>query len=452
MFYHWINNIKGKTYMSIIDPVVLKGFRDNLPEIEIEKNRIIYILENLFKNSGFVPIDTPILEYSKVLLGKGSGETDKQIYRFKDHGDRDVSMRFDLTVPFARYMAAHINELYLPFKRYHIAKVWRGENTQKGRYREFMQCDFDIVGVDSASSDLEILLLMYDSFKALNIDNIEITVAHRGIFNKFLEKLGILDHSTQILRTVDKLSKIGYEKVSTQLNEITNSENVDKILSFIKKEDSTEQTLEKISSLINEDIPELDRVKEIFSYITELGLKEKIIYDPSITRGLDYYTGIVFETFLTDLKSIGSVCSGGRYNNLASLYTKQKIPGIGASIGLDRLMAALIELDLSNKTKSYTNVLILNMDQSLLGYYYSLARHLKAENISCEVFPTKKKMNQQFNFTEKKEIPIALICGEDERKSNTITIKDLNQRKNYSDLSLEQGILKIKEILNNNES
>ncbi|MEW5817093.1 MAG: ATP phosphoribosyltransferase regulatory subunit, partial [Spirochaetota bacterium] len=196
-----------------IRPRVLKGFRDSLPDTEMERRRVQVILERVFESYGFVPIDTPVLEYSEVLLGKGGGETEKQVYRFTDHGRRDVAMRYDLTVPFARFMAEHRQELYLPFKRYHISKVWRGENTQRGRYREFTQCDFDIVGVDSASSDFEILLLMYDSFIALGITDFSIHIGHRGVFNRFLEYIGCLKKSVEILKTVDKLRKIGRKNI-----------------------------------------------------------------------------------------------------------------------------------------------------------------------------------------------------------------------------------------------
>jgi len=199
--------------MAKIEPKVLKGFRDFLPVKEIERKRIISVLEKNFESFGFVPIDTPVLEYTEVLLGKGGGETDKQVYRFEDNGGRDVSMRFDLTVPFARYMAKNRSDLHLPFKRYHINKVWRGENTQRGRYREFMQCDFDIVGIDTASADFEILLMMRDSMKALNISDVTVHFSHRGIFNRLLGKLNIADNSVEILRIVDKLAKIGEDEV-----------------------------------------------------------------------------------------------------------------------------------------------------------------------------------------------------------------------------------------------
>ena len=311
----------------LIDPRVLKGFRDFLPAQQIERKRIQGILETTFESFGFVPIDTPVLEYTEVLLGKGGGETDKQIYRFTDHGGRDIALRYDLTVPFARFMAANLNQLYLPFKRYHISRVWRGENTQRGRYREFVQCDFDIVGTDSASADFEILLLMRKSFEAMGIDKVTIRLSNRGIFNRFLDRTGLRDQSVEILRIVDKLSKIGRDEVQRLLSELTSVKNARDILDYITAESGNSETLQKIESLAGGPAEDTERLKTIFKCMKEMDIENGFVLDPSITRGLDYYTGIVYETFLDELPEIGSVCSGGRYNDLASLYTKEKFPG-----------------------------------------------------------------------------------------------------------------------------
>mgnify|MGYP002521829072 FL=1 len=326
----------------MIDPVILKGFRDSLPNEEIPKKKIIRVLEDGFSSYGFVPIDTPVLEYTSVLLGKGGGETDKQVFHFEDNGGREVAMRFDLTVPFARFLAMHSSELALPFKRYHINKVWRGEKPQKGRYREFIQCDFDIVGVDNAESDLEILSMMHNSFKLLKIDDYTFHLSHRGLFNTFLEKQDLLDRSVDILRAVDKLRKIGKEEVLKQLCEITKDEDkAGKIIEYITAGEGNdfETTLSKLTDLACGACPGSERLWEIYALLKEMEIADKFTLDPSITRGLDYYTGIVYETFLDKLPNLGSVCSGGRYNNLASLYTKENLPGVGSSIGLDRLLA-----------------------------------------------------------------------------------------------------------------
>ncbi len=422
----------------LIEPKLLKGFRDFLPEEEMARKEIIAILENTFQLFGFLPIDTPVLEYAEVLLGKGGGETDKQVYRFQDHGDRDVALRFDLTVPFARFMAGHSNELYTPFKRYHISKVWRGENTQRGRYREFTQCDFDIVGVDSSSADFEILLLMTASFQALGITDITIHVSHRGILNDFLETRQIQNQSVEILRTVDKVGKIGKKATMEQLSELVGERNAEDIFSFIRLENDNVTTLEKLKSMAQTGSEGIARLLELMAYSDDLDLSSWFVIDPSITRGLDYYTGIVYETFLQKAHKIGSVCSGGRYNNLASLYSKERFPGVGSSIGLDRLLAALETVGTDKTQILSVEILILNMDDRLTGYYHKLAQLLRGEKMKCEVYPENKKLAKQFQYAEKKKIPFALICGEDERVKNVVSLKNLNTRKSHEELSIKE--------------
>ncbi|MDA3850104.1 MAG: histidine--tRNA ligase [Spirochaetaceae bacterium] len=427
----------------LIQPRILKGFRDSLPEQEIEKSALIKNLVKTFESFGFVPIDTPALELTEVLLGKGGGETDKQMYRFQDKGKRDVSMRFDLTVPFARYMAQHYSEIYLPFKRYHIAKVWRGENTQRGRYREFFQCDFDMVGVDSASSDFEILMMMKASLSALGVDKATIHINHRGIFNRFLNHLGLAEKSVEVLRMVDKLTKIGREKVLQGLSEYTEKDKAELILDFIVAEDSFEKTLKKMCRLAGGPGEDSQRMEDIWAMAKELELQEGIILNPSITRGLDYYTGLVYETFLDELPGLGSVCSGGRYNNLASLYSKEELPGVGASVGLDRLLAGLDEINKNNLRKSLTDVIIFNMDPPLSGQYHKMAQQLRKQGIRCEVYPAKKKLQGQFKFAEQKDIPLGIICGVQEMETGTLNLKDLKNRESWESISLAEAIEKI---------
>lgn len=424
---------------SIIKPRVLKGFRDFLPQNEIERKVIISKLEKIFEHFGFVPIDTPALEYTEVLLGKGGGETDKQVYNFQDSGKRDVSMRFDLTVPFARYISQHLDELYLPFKRFHIGKVWRGENTQRGRYREFTQCDFDIVGVDSASSDFEIMLMMQSSLKAVGVSDVTIKFSHRGIFNRMLETLCLKDKTVEVLRIVDKIAKIGEVKVVELLEEITTSENALKILDFIKPGKNFRETLDKMIFLAGGEGEDTKRLEDIYSYIMENEIEKSFFLDPSITRGLDYYTGLVYETFLNELPEIGSVCSGGRYNNLASLYTKTELPGVGSSIGLDRLLAGLEILGQKAEKKSLTDVLILQLDENVTGHYHKLATYLRGRGINVEVYPVKKKIQQQFKYAENKTIPYVIFCGEDEKQSGVINLKDLLTKDNHENISIERA-------------
>jgi len=431
----------------LIEPRVLKGFRDFLPDTELERKRVQGILEDTFERFGFVPIDTPVLEYTEVLLGKGGGETDKQLYRFQDNGGRDVAMRFDLTVPFARFMAAHVQELYLPFKRYHIAKVFRGENTQRGRFREFTQCDFDIVGVDSPAADFEILLLMRESFHALGIDRLRIHLSHRGIFNRALQRLGIEEKAVEVLRTVDKIKKIGEEAVREQLVSLAGGAAADEILQFGKPESDFLSTLEKITHLAGGPAEDTERLQQIYQWMVDLGIEGSYLLDPSITRGLDYYTGIVYETFLLDLPGIGSVCSGGRYNDLASLYTKERLPGVGSSIGLDRLLAALEELGKKPERTGVTEILVFSLEEPLFKEYLSLAQALRKAGFATEVFPEQRKLSSQFSFAEKKKIPLGVFLGSEEKSRGIVSLRDLRTRVTYENLTLSSLIMKARELL-----
>lgn len=430
---------------TFIQPKILKGFRDFLPQDEILRSDLIEKLTKTFRSYGFVPIDTPVLEYTEILLRKSNGETEKQMFRFEDNGGRDVAMRFDLTVPFARFTAQHKEELYFPFKRYHISKVWRGEKPQAGRYREFVQCDFDTVGSDSAVSDFETLSLMKAALSAIGVDEIKIHVNHRGIFNRFLKKLGLSEKSEDILRAVDKIAKVGEEKVSAELEEITGSaDSSAKIIDYIKPLSSFEETLSHIEELAGGEDEDSKRMKTIFSMMKAAGIEGTYMLDPAITRGLDYYTGIVYETFLEKLPSIGSVCSGGRYDNLAGLYMKEKLPGVGSSIGLDRLIAGLSELGITNAKGSYLDVEIFNTDENLSVQYQEVAAKLRKEGISVEVFPDTVKINKQYSVTDKKQIPWGIMLSSNSETANTITLKNLKTREIFESISIEDAARKIK--------
>lgn len=412
----------------MIEPLVLKGFRDSLPSQEIPRRKIMRMLEDVFTSYGFVPIDTPALEYTNVLLGKGGGETDKQIFRFQDNGKRDVAMRFDLTVPFARFLATNAASLPVPFKRYHMSKVWRGENPQKGRYREFIQCDFDIVGADNAISDLEILSLMDASFKKLGIEGYTFHVSHRGLFNTFLKNAGIEDKNVEILRLVDKLRKIGEEEVVRQLTELTgSSETAARVISYITsvEGESFPDTVTRLEGLADGECDASVRLKEIWALLKAAGIEGHFILDPSITRGLDYYTGIVYETFLDDLPSIGSVCSGGRYNNLTALYSKETLPGVGSSIGLDRLLAALEELKhpILRNTAGADVIVYAQAGQETIAA--AAAAELRNKGIRTDLYlQPGKKMKALYDYAEKSGTK-ALITFDGEGKPS---LKDLVTR------------------------
>jgi histidyl-tRNA synthetase len=428
-----------------IEPRVLKGFRDFLPGAETIRRELTEKIEKTFRSFGFVPIDTPALEYADILLGKGGGETEKQIYRFKDNGDRDVAMRFDLTVPFARFVALHKAELPFPFKRYHIGKVWRGENTQRGRYREFTQCDFDIIGSDSVAADFEIVHLIYTVMRNLGT-GITIHVNHRGLFNRFLSNIKMSEKSVDILRTVDKLSKIGEAETQKSLAELAGEENAEKILDFIGAKGSFTHVLEHITELSGGPCPESERLASLKQFMDDAIDTDGsfLILNPSITRGLDYYTGMVFETFLNEMPDIGSICSGGRYDNLAGLYSKDKdsISGVGTSIGLDRLIAALESLNkLPASNIGTTAIACVNIEKS--GQYQALADKLRQRGISCEVFTEgdRKQLTKQFVLAEKKGMRYVVIPGDNPLNDN-VTLRDLANRQN-TELSVEQLIQEL---------
>ena len=424
----------------LIQPRVLKGFRDFLPEAEITRSDLIEKLTAAFRLFGYVPIDTPVLEYSEILLRKSNGETEKQVFRFEDNGGRDVALRFDLTVPFARFTAEHKDELYFPFKRYHIAKVWRGEKPQAGRYREFVQCDFDCVGSDSAAADFEILSLMKHALSAIGVDDITIRMSHRGVFNRFLEQRGLTDKSEDILRTVDKLTKIGRDEVKQQLLDLTGSgQTAEDILCYISGGSSFADTLARMEQMSGGESDGTRRLKEIQEMMEAAGIADSFVLDPSITRGLDYYTGVVYETFLNRLPGIGSVCSGGRYDNLAGLYMKDKVPGVGSSIGLDRLIAGLEQLGLLEHKKSYVQVEIFCTDPAQSARYQQTAAVLRRHGISCEVFPDPKKLVQQYTVAEKKGIPFGLLMPED-TGSSTVTLQTLVTREQHEQIPIDEAM------------
>jgi histidyl-tRNA synthetase len=439
----------------IIEPRILKGFRDFLPPAEIARRNLTERIEASFRSYGFVPIDTPALEYADILLGKGGGETEKQIYRFTDHGGRDVALRFDLTVPFARFLAEHREELPLPFKRYHIAKVWRGENTQRGRYREFTQCDFDIIGSDTPAADFEILLIMRNTFQAIGAGEVTIRLNHRGLFNRFLLAQGIAGNSAdnnpaepetgvpaKILRIVDKLGKIGEEAVGQQLSELAGPGRAGKILDFIKPRENFEETLRAMTEAAGGDSPEAERLRILRRFMVDTGTEASFFLDPSITRGLDYYTGVVYETFLQELPGIGSVCSGGRYDDLAGLYSREKLAGVGSSIGLDRLIAALETLGKLPEKSSYAPLAIACIREEAGGTYQALAARFREEGIGCEVFPEAKKLTQQFILAEKKGARWVIIPGEG--PSRPFTLRNLAERKDREGLSFGEALALIR--------
>ena len=414
----------------MIQPRTLKGFRDHLPAQALARERVLDVARRVYRSYGFAPIDTPALEYLEILTGKGSEETDKQLYRFTDHGGREVGMRFDLTVPFARFAAQHVNELGLPFKRYHMATVWRGENTQRGRYREFMQCDFDTIGTTSPVADLEMVLVVHDLLAAIGVERFTIRVNDRRVLGGVLGRLGLTDKATGVLRSLDKLGKASPEAVAAELAAQGVAETAAAtLLEMAALSGPAADVLGRLDALVGEGGPGAAGVatlRGIIAGASAAGVPAgRVVVDPGIARGLDYYTGIVLESFLDDLPSLGSICSGGRYDDLAGLYTKQPLPGVGASLGIDRLLAGLEELGQGGGSETPAEVFLAHFDAAHLADYLRIASALRRAGIAVEFFPEPKKLGQQLKLASKRGIPAALVIGGDEFAAGTAQLKDM---------------------------
>jgi len=414
----------------MIEPRTLKGFRDLLPAAALARERVLEIARHVYRSYGFAPIDTPALEYLEILTGKGSDETDKQLYRFKDHGGRDVGLRFDLTVPFARFAAQHMHDLGLPFKRYHMAAVWRGENTQRGRYREFMQCDFDTIGTTSPVADLEMVLVVHDLLAAIGIERFTIRLNDRRVLAGILGRLGLTEQSTAVLRSLDKLGKATPEAVAAELAaQGVTAEATTALLEMAGLSGPPAAVLAKLEALVGDAEQGRAGVAALAAVVAgarEAGVPDgRVAIDPSIARGLDYYTGIVLESFLDELPALGSICSGGRYDNLAGLYTKQHLPGVGASLGIDRLLAGLEELGRAATVESPADVFLVHFDERHLADYLKIAAAIRAAGMAVEFFPEAKKVGQQLKLAAKRGIAAALVIGSDEFAAGTAQFKNL---------------------------
>ncbi len=435
----------------IVEPRTLPGFMELLPKEQIAFNQMKQTIQNTYEKFGFLPIDTPIIEMAEVLLAKAGGETEKQIYRF-EKGDNDLALRFDLTVPLAKYVTQYNNELSFPFRRYQIGKVYRGERPQKGRFREFYQCDIDIIGDGELSiqNDAEMPSVIYQTFKALGFEDFTICINNRKVLNGMFEALEQSENAVEIMRIIDKLEKIGKDNVVAMLAELQiNQETINAIMQFIGIDGTTDEKLQaleqlpfsKHSELFRQGIEEL---KQVVCYVRKFGVPEKNFkVDLTIARGLDYYTGTVYETFLNAYRNIGSVCSGGRYDNLAQYYTDKKLPGVGISIGLTRLFYQLNELQvLEQKQKSVAKVLVVPMTEDI-SEALRTATVLRNENIATEVYLENKKIKAKMKYANHLEIPYVILLGEDEIQNKTVTLKNMETGEQET-LPLEAVIEKLK--------
>jgi len=419
--------------MAKMTPRTLSGFMELLPQPQQQMERMMDILRRTYSLYGFTPLDTPVIEASEVLLAKGGGETEKQIYRFQK-GDADLALRFDLTVPLAKYVALHYNDLSFPFRRYQIGKVYRGERAQRGRFREFYQADIDIIGDGKLdiTNEAEIPAIIYQTFTSLGLKRFQIRVNNRKILNGFYAMLGLTEQSGDIMRTVDKLDKIGAEKVRTLLVDEcgVSADSADEILKFIAIAGGNEQVLAALESYRgrNEVFDEgLDQLNTVVKYLSAFGVPaENFAVDLTIARGLDYYTGTVYETTLLDHPEIGSVCSGGRYDNLAEYYTDRQLPGVGISIGLTRLFYVLGEQGLLNPDlpTAPADVLILPMTAEL-SPAVTLATRLRAAGVRTQLYTEQKKFKAKMSYADKLGVPYVVFLGDDEIAGNVVACKDM---------------------------
>ncbi|MBO5556140.1 MAG: histidine--tRNA ligase [Oscillospiraceae bacterium] len=419
--------------MAKVAPRTLSGFMELLPAQQMKMEAMMQVLRDSYSRYGFTPLDTPIIESAEVLLAKGGGETEKQIYRFQK-GDSDLALRFDLTVPLAKYVAAHYSELSFPFRRYQIGKVYRGERAQRGRFREFYQADIDVIGDGKLDilNEAEIPAIIYNTLTGLGIRKFKIKVNNRKILNGFYRMNGMSEKAGDIMRTVDKLDKIGPEKVKQLLIDEVQMRpyKAENVLDFMAISGDNAYVLSRLEMFRGSDEifdQGLDELIAVTKYLSAFGVpEENFAIDLTIARGLDYYTGTVYETEMTEHPEIGSVCSGGRYDNLAEYYTDKQLPGVGISIGLTRLFYVLNEQGLLSEelVTAPCDALILPMTEDL-GFAIQAATTLRAAGVRTQLYGEQKKFKAKMSYADKLQVPFAVLVGEDEMKEGVLSVKDM---------------------------
>ncbi len=435
--------------MNKVQPKTLSGFMELLPNEQVLFNEMQDKIRASYEKFGFLPIDTPVIESSEVLLAKAGGETEKQLYNFSK-GDSKLTLRFDLTVPLAKYVAEYYNQITFPFRRYQIGKVYRGERAQRGRFREFYQCDIDIIGDGELNiiNDAEIPAVMYETFKSLGLEDFSIHINNRKILNGLFEAANVKEKSVDIMRTIDKIEKIGKETVIAIFKDDYNMDqnSINTIIQFIEISGTKDEKIEKLEKLgIDNELYNIgvQELKDVIKYIRLFNIPEECFeIDLSIARGLDYYTGTVYETFLNKYKSIGSICSGGRYNDLAGYYTDKQLPGVGMSIGLTRLFFILNDIGLIKTDRdSISDVLVISMIDDL-SIAIEVANKLRNSNINTEIYFDNKKIKAKFKYADRLKIPYVIVIGEDEVKTGLLTIKDMKEGK-QEQMTIENIIEKL---------
>ena len=431
-----------------VKPKTLPGFMELLPKEQILFNKIKDTIQRTYEKYGFLPLDTPIIEDANVLLAKAGGETEKQIYRF-NKGENDLALRFDLTVPLAKYVTEYYDKISFPFKRYQIGKVYRGEKPQRGRYREFYQCDVDIIGDGKLSiiNDAEIPSIIYQTFKNLGFDDFTICINNRKILNGLFLSLDLQEEAAEILRIIDKIDKIGKEAVKAELLKDIPLEKVETIMKFIAISGDNNEKIQELENMNieNETFKQgLNELGQVVKFIRIFGVpEENFKIDLTIARGLDYYTGTVYETFLNKYRNMGSICSGGRYDNLAEYYTERKMPGVGISIGLSRLFFQLMDNEIiTAKGQSISDVLIISMTDDY-DMCASVATKLRENNLNVQINIEDQKIGKKFKYANNINVKYVIIIGEDEIKNNVVTVKNM-ETGNQETVKIEEAIEIIK--------
>lgn len=433
-----------------VEPRTLAGFMELLPSDQIKFDQMKETIQKSYERFGFLPLDTPVMEMSEILLAKAGGETEKQIYRFTK-GDNDLALRFDLTVPLAKYVSEYYNDIHFPFRRYQIGKVYRGERPQRGRFREFYQCDIDVIGDGNLPiiTDAEIPSVIYTTFQNLGFQDFTICINNRKILNGLFDHLKLSDMSMDIMRVIDKIDKIGKENVVGELENLgISAENTALIVDFISISGSTDEKIESLRKLgIDNDVFKVgvQELSDVVEGIRSFGVPDShFTIDLKIARGLDYYTGTVYETFLNGYRNIGSVCSGGRYENLAEYYTDKKLPGVGISIGLTRLFYQLNEINLINvKKASISDAIIIPMGNDDIPECLTIATYLRNNEINTEVYLDDKKLKAKFKYADKLNVPYVIVVGENERKVKKYALKTYATGEQET-LSIEEIVSAIK--------
>lgn len=409
-----------------IEPKILQGTRDFLPEDMAKRDYVMNRIKSVFVNFGYDTIQTPSIEYAETILGKYGEEATKLVYRFQDNGGRDIALRYDQTVPFARLVAANYKTLPMPFKRYQIGRVWRADRPAKGRYREFYQCDIDIIGTQNLLAESEIAAVMTRVFKELGFKNFVVKFNSRRLINSILDSLDIpKDQQASVIRILDKLDKVGLGDVAKDLEPLISQKTADQLLKVVSVTGTTGEKLDQLEKY------EIAEIKKFVDLAKSQGIESNLVFDPSLARGLDYYTGIIFEVFALDV-AIGSLCAGGRYDDLCSLFSPEKFSGVGVAFGFDRIIVAMEELGMLKDISLNSQVLVTYFDEATLTTSLEILNDVQKAGINVEIYFEPAKLAKQMKYADKKQIPFVIVCGPEEMERNEVTIKMMKTGKQKS--------------------